>query len=250
MSDTARPKSGGDKMSADEINADLPIILTAGETINGATLPVACYIGTDGELYACDGNDTSKLDFIGFAISNSTDGNDITFQKDGVVSGFTGLTVGVRYYVQDDKTIGINKGTYSIYVGIAISSTQILIIKGPKYSSGTEYNTTSSGTQNIPHNLGVKPDRIRINALQQPTAGTTNNGTSSIGTYDGTNTESINRGTASAGFGYTYIIYLNASSGNSFVATVTFDETNIILNWTEGGVFPNEVYLLWEAFKD
>ena len=49
--------------------------MTAGETINGATLPVAVYQNTtDNEVYACDGNDTTKLKFIGFAISNSTDG--------------------------------------------------------------------------------------------------------------------------------------------------------------------------------
>lgn len=131
MSDTARPKSSGDKLSTNEINQDLPIQMTAGETINGATLPVPLYVSSaDGEVYACDGNDTSKLEFIGFAVSNSTDGNSITVQKDGVVSGFSGLTVGSKYYVQDTVgTIGTSVGTYEIYVGRAISATQILIEK-------------------------------------------------------------------------------------------------------------------------
>jgi len=127
MSDTQRPKTAGDKMSADEVNKDLPILLNAGETINGATLPVAVYVHTDGELYACDGNDTAKLNFIGFAVSNSTDGNPIQLQNHGVVSGFTGLTIGSKYYVQDDGSINTTEGTYSILVGKAISATQILI---------------------------------------------------------------------------------------------------------------------------
>ena len=128
MSDTAKPKTAGDKLSADEVNNDLPIPMTAGETINGATLPVAIYIyDTDNEVYACDANDTAKLYFIGFAITNSTDGNGITIQTKGIVSGFTGLDAGKKYYVQDDKTIGTSVGTYEVLVGIAISATQLLI---------------------------------------------------------------------------------------------------------------------------
>lgn len=129
MSDIARPKSIGDELSADEVNADLPIIVTAGETINGATLPVPVYMDTaDEEVKACDGDNVDTIVFIGFAISNSTDGNDITLQKDGVVSGFSGLTVGEKYYIQDTAgTIGTAPGSFKTLVGISISATQILI---------------------------------------------------------------------------------------------------------------------------
>jgi len=156
MSNTARPKSAGDKLSAAEINADLPVVVTAGETINGATLPVAVYIkDADGEVYACDADDANALEFIGFAISNSTDGNPITVQTKGIVSGFSGLDAGKKYYVQDDKTIGTSIGTYEILVGIAISTTQILI-KFPvvkteyvvsddlKHSNDTEKNAANA----------------------------------------------------------------------------------------------------------
>lgn len=299
MSDTARPKSAGDLMSADEINKDLPILLNAGETINGATLPVASFMSAGDEseeakitqaetdsqyqdcngvrwvgqtftldanttiitkirlyltklgapsgnvtvgIYAVDGssdptgsalgekailastlnggalqdfefaspiivspstkyalvikcpdgtagnepgisrehnsnpyaggemlnttnggtswgnpgwdlkfivygylhlttgkifqsnaNITERKKFHFFAISNSTDGNDITIQTKGIVSGFTGLTTGSKYYVQDDGTIGTSMGTAEILVGIAISATQILILMLHKY---------------------------------------------------------------------------------------------------------------------
>ena len=107
--------------------------LDAGETIDGAILPVAVYQdASDNEVYACDGNDTTKLQFIGFAITDSTDGNSIIVQASGVVSGFTGLTEGVDYYIQDDKTIGATEGTYILRVGKAISETEILIIQGEK----------------------------------------------------------------------------------------------------------------------
>lgn len=129
MPDTARPKSNGDKLSADEVNQDLPTVETAGETINGGTLPVPCFIkDSDGEWYASDANDTTKLQFHGFAVSNGTDGNDITIQNHGVVSGFSGLDAGKKYYVQDDKTLGTSPGTYLICVGVAISATEILIL--------------------------------------------------------------------------------------------------------------------------
>jgi len=174
MSDTTRPKSTGDKLSADEINQDLPVQMTAGETINGATLPVALYIkDADGEVYACDADDANALEFIGFAVSNSTDGNPITVQTKGIVSGFTGLDAGKKYYIQDDKTIGTSIGTYEVLVGIAISTTQILI-KSPniktqyvvsddlKHSSNTEKTLSSTQT---PY---TKIKEIKINLLSLP----------------------------------------------------------------------------------
>ncbi len=101
----------------------------AGETINGLTLPVPCFqLEADSEWYGCDANDLTKLDFGGFAISNGTNGNPIQIQTSGVVSGFSSLTSGRYYYVQDDGTIGLNKGTYEILVGRAVSTTQIKII--------------------------------------------------------------------------------------------------------------------------
>lgn len=155
MSDTARPKSGGDKLSAAEVNADLPVVVNVGETINGATLPVPVFMDdTDNEIKACDANDVTKLEFIGFAISNSTDGNPITLQKNGVVSGFSLLDIGKKYYVQDTiGTIGVNSGTYAVLVGVAISASEILIIQDKlmevasasdnlKLSADTERGTT------------------------------------------------------------------------------------------------------------
>lgn len=88
---------------------------------------------TNNVVYSSDANDSNRLKFHGFAISNSTDGNDITIQMGGIVSGFTGLSEGTKYYVQDDGTIGTSVGTTTILVGVAISATEIVIEKDSDY---------------------------------------------------------------------------------------------------------------------
>lgn len=128
--------------------------LNAGETINGATLPVPIFIDeSDSEVYACDANDTDRQRFDGFAISNSTDGNPIDIQTSGIVRGFSGLTVGERYYVQDAVgTIGTTPSSSNdMEVGIAISATELLILKGPRFfvSSGQTITTRGLSTSDL-----------------------------------------------------------------------------------------------------
>ena len=102
---------------------------TAGETISGATLPVPVYVDSStGKVYACDANDNTKVKFTGFAISTAAADASIKVQFEGLVGGFTGLTKDTDYYVQDAVgTIGTTKGTYAIYVGRAMSTTEIYI---------------------------------------------------------------------------------------------------------------------------
>jgi len=160
---TGAAVSGGDDINASDHNelfVDIKKIrqetLTAGEAIVGATLPVAVYQkASDNEIYACDGNDITTIDCIGFAITDGTNGNSFIVQHTGIVGGFTGLIEGKPYYIQDDKTLGTNKGTYAIMVGFAVSETQIKIdIRFPlrktavsttlQHSSDTEKTTNSA----------------------------------------------------------------------------------------------------------
>lgn len=134
--------------------------LNAGETINGATLPVPIYVYTDGEVYACDANVSTKLDFLGFAISNSTDGNPIQIKNSGIVAGFSGLTVGARYYLSD--TVGTISATPStsanVLVGIAVSATQLLIIRNPKIYVGAGSSVTrGQSTSNLNAAITITP---------------------------------------------------------------------------------------------
>lgn len=164
-------------------------IFNAGETINGATLPVAVYQNaTDNEIYACDGNDTAKLNFLGFAISNGTDGNPITVRTNGIVNGFIGLVEGSYYYVQDDKTIGISKGTYEIQVGIAISETELLIEK--KHLSildraRNSYKFWISELKSGYVNIESLPDAPTYISFSGDSAGEPNSQSASIISYNG-----------------------------------------------------------------
>lgn len=138
--------------------------LDAGETLNGGTLPVPVYQNdSDNELYACDANDATKYKFIGFVTSNSTDGNPIRFQGAGVIGGFSGLSEGEKYYVQDTAgTIGTSPGTQEILVGVAISTTELLIMKGTMKASGVA-NLAGAATSTI--TTGFRPSAVRVFAI-------------------------------------------------------------------------------------
>jgi len=146
------PFSSLEQLPASELNTELRRVIdvdqVAGETINGATLPVPCYLlASDNEWYASDANDDGKNHVDGFAITNGTDGNPITIQFSGVVAGFSGLTPGAVYYLQDAVgTIGTTPGTVSQPVGIAISATELLITKDMKIKKGTGSDQSGSVT--------------------------------------------------------------------------------------------------------
>lgn len=136
--------------------------LTGGETLTGATLPVPVYQNkTDNEIYACDANDTAKLKFIGFLTSNTSDGTaNASVQMSGIVSGFTGLDEGEKYYVQDTVgTIGTTPGTTEVLVGIAISTTQLIIQKGKRYASGS---ASITGTDTSTVTVGFRVNKVTI----------------------------------------------------------------------------------------
>src|SRR3990167_3387685 len=130
----------GARLFINPSNPSLGVVksITAGATINGATLPVPVYQNkTDNEFYACDANDTAAYKFLGFAVTNGTDGASMSVQFVGIVSGFTGLDEGEKYYVSDTVgTIGTTPGTQEILVGVAISATELLIQKGGRGANG------------------------------------------------------------------------------------------------------------------
>lgn len=220
--------------------------VTAGATISGATLPVPVYQNkTDNEFYACDANDTAAMKFVGFAISNGTDGNSMYVQFSGVVSGFTGLSEGEKYYVQDTAgTIGTSPGTYEILVGVAISETELVIQRGKRYASGT---LTMSGDTVI--TTGFRPSCVRVIA-SYGSGGATSNAMSSGGwTVQGGNdcayigSNASNNGIAGVAATAWHIQQGNASAVNSgSVDTIT--DTGFTLNESATAV---DVTIFWEA---
>ncbi|MDF1498511.1 MAG: hypothetical protein P1P85_04135 [Patescibacteria group bacterium] len=247
--------AAGEELTATKLNQNIIAgSYNAGETINGATLPVAVFVkASDGEIYACDADDSTKLDFIGFAITNSTDANPITVQTDGIVNGFTGLTVGSSYYVQNNKTIGTSKGTATILVGRAISSTELIILKEekPKYMSGTTSKNLAdaSGIQNIAHGLGKTPKKIKLHFTKVHNSTTGTHYYLDL-VYNGTTTSVI--GVLSDG-NYTVEVIgstlkiISGSSANYQIGVLSFDATNIIITWTKSGTPTGTHFILWEA---
>ena len=116
-------------------NTDL-VAMKASTSITGWAKPQPVYIASStnpeaGGVLLVDANATSTLGFIGFAVTSASLGETVYVQTDGIVPGFTGLSKGSKYYVQDTiGTIGMAVGTYEVLVGTAVSITEILIEKG------------------------------------------------------------------------------------------------------------------------
>lgn len=103
--------------------------LVAGEAITGATTPVAVYIdAATNTVKISDGDDPNRVGFDGFAVSTAAAlGNAITVQTAGYVTGFTTLTSGTEYFVANDRTVSSTPGSFRIRVGIAVSTSTILL---------------------------------------------------------------------------------------------------------------------------
>jgi hypothetical protein len=115
------------------------ITCVAGQTIGGDTRPYAVFLSTsDNKVYLAEADQSeNETDIIGFAVSAANADDDVSVQTQGVVSGFSGLTQSSKYYVADQAddwwlnspytNIKTSPGAHEVLVGIAISSTQILI---------------------------------------------------------------------------------------------------------------------------
>tara|TARA_Y100001973_G_scaffold19000_1_gene28011 strand:+ start:66 stop:1664 length:1599 start_codon:yes stop_codon:yes gene_type:complete len=65
--------------------------------------------------------------FLGFSAAGYSDGNTASISILGSQSTQSGLTIGKKYYVQDDGTIGIGKSSFGVVAGKALSATKLLI---------------------------------------------------------------------------------------------------------------------------
>ena len=65
--------------------------------------------------------------FLGFSSAGYSDGNHALINVLGNIATQSGLTVGKKYYVQDNGTIGIGKSTFGVVAGKALSATSLLI---------------------------------------------------------------------------------------------------------------------------
>ncbi len=222
--------------------------MTAGETINGATLPVPVYQNATNTLvYPMAGGGTTTQNFVGFAVTNGTANGSILVQQEGIVSGFTGLSGGNIYYVSNATgTISTTEGAVPFSIGKAINSTQLAIQRQKRRAHGTVSTVNDLvSTQSI----GFKPSIIRAASAMADSGGITGRGVWTNGTYSSVNENGSNAGNianptiSSSGL----ISQSNTDGGDSWLVTVAnVATTSFALNINESGAF-NEIFIMWEA---
>lgn len=137
-------------------------MFTASSTFTGASTPQAVHFSTSSTAYLADGNDTDRMRFGGFAITSVSAGANVKVRTSGIVTGFTGLTAGEEYYLSDTAgEISTTTGTYEVFVGVAVSSTELLIQKGKRYASGT---FTADAVESNIQTVGFRVSRVKITA--------------------------------------------------------------------------------------
>jgi len=65
--------------------------------------------------------------FLGFSSAGYSDGETARIKVLGNIATQSGLTVGKKYYVQDNGTIGTSKGWFGVVAGKALSATSLLV---------------------------------------------------------------------------------------------------------------------------
>lgn len=213
------------------VSGPLLSVLTASSTFTGAATPQAFFIATTtGTAVLTDSNNAANSTFAGFIVTSGTNGQTVYAQTDGVVPGFTGLIPGSDYYATTTGTIQNTAGSVrEIYVGAAISSTQILINRNRamQFNGSTTITVTNNG-----YLTAVIPALTRfINittsgpfASYQLTVDTTNNKTVTVGT--GIDTSGTSAGsqsfTASSSGSVLGMTSFVSSGGGSAVASIIF----------------------------
>jgi len=121
-----------DNLSTVDSAASVDVSFTSG----GVAIRDAVYIDSNGKVLPAQADALSTSQVVGFATAAAADTNPVLVRVDGVLGGFTGLTPGDRYFL-DDGTAGqiINSGLPSdagdvvFFVGVAKSATELYIDK-------------------------------------------------------------------------------------------------------------------------
>lgn len=84
-------------------------------------------LNSNGTVSQVSGNLTAT-NFVGMSTASYTNGQSAKITtRGGVNENQSGLTVGVALYVQSNGTLGTSPGSPSVYAGISLSATKILV---------------------------------------------------------------------------------------------------------------------------
>lgn len=127
----------------------------SGQTINKADAVVVA-TSTGLLVKANSALASTTLNFIGFATSTGATSSTIYVQTGGVVSGFSGLTAGRDYYINDSGALSLTPGSLELFVGQAVDSSSIFIKKDRDYQYIGSAAMTASGQSTTACNLDAK----------------------------------------------------------------------------------------------
>lgn len=127
------------KTGEEIIEGDFVFTVQAGESLSARD---AVYLNpSDGKVYKCDADDLTKLGFIGFARDAAATNANVAIRHDGLMTGFTSLTVGAPYYLSGTAgAITATAPTNYKLVGYAVTSSVIKIAQ--ELTERTRYYTT------------------------------------------------------------------------------------------------------------
>jgi len=139
---------------------------TAGEAINASTTPQAVFLkASDGKVWLADADfDENTYKFVGFVGGGQNVSANATVKVTltGLMSGFSSLTVGAKYYVSSTAGAINTAPAGNFYgVGMAITASVILILPTDMKSasgSSSRGSGTTSGTDTI--TVGFRPRLI------------------------------------------------------------------------------------------
>lgn len=157
--------------------------MVASTTLTGNTTPQPVYIGTTtGAVGLVDANASTTFDFIGFALSNALNGQNVLVQVDGIVTGFSGLTRGAEYFVSNTAgVLAATPGDGYIPVGRAISPTEILMNRRSEWFLGKQ--TLASGANTVQAGTADYATSAVIDCSSSGSGGTASNFTFTIHKY-------------------------------------------------------------------
>ena len=182
-------------------------------------------------------------------------------------TGSTGASLVITPDVAEDLPTADEKAAMAGGGDIGTPSTSNKFITEDYYTAQQAvevygFGVTTSATSTIAHGLGVVPSRIKIAGASNSGSDTRQGSSTSIGCYDGTDTNCVYEAHvssdtsssaedqfATSGTNSTYVVYLvNAETSGVRRATVTVDATNISLTWSTAGTSAPVANILWEAF--
>ena len=161
---------------------------TSGEalTIND----IVYFKESDQRWYKVDADLTATFDTLQLGVVKTTAGTSgVTIQVaiSGPVSGFTGLTAGSKYYVSNTAgAITTTPGTYSVFVGYALSTTILLFDPVPKTLPTQKEKDAMVGSQGVPSSTNTYLTSDNVSSSTTDQTQTTQNSTIETGEANAT----------------------------------------------------------------